>query len=100
MIGVRVMASRTQMQEMALWPKVIAKAREQSATEAGISTNASFGSNFLGDCPVDAVMKFLEKEHELWDAAGIKVTAVSVGDPMGWCYPMKVEEIFDRVKEQ
>jgi hypothetical protein len=28
--------------------------------------------------------------------AGIKVTAVSVGDPMGWCHPMKVEEIFGR----
>jgi hydroxymethylglutaryl-CoA lyase len=92
--------NRTQMQEMAVWPKVIAKAREQGATEAGISTNASFGSNFLGDFPVDAVMKFLEKEHELWDAAGIKVTAVSVGDPMGWCHPLKIEEIFGRVKAQ
>ena len=28
--------------------------------------------------------------------AGIKVTAVSVGDPMGWCHPMKVEKIFGR----
>jgi hypothetical protein len=72
------------------------KENNQGATEAGISTNASFGSNFLGDFPVDAVMQFLEKEHELWDAAGIKVTAVSVGDPMGWCHPMKVEEIFGR----
>jgi hydroxymethylglutaryl-CoA lyase len=92
--------NRTQMQEMALWPKVIAKAKEQGTTEAGISTNASFGSNFLGDFPVNAVMKFLEKEHELWDAAGIKVTAVSIGDPMGWCHPIKSEEIFGRVKEQ
>jgi hydroxymethylglutaryl-CoA lyase len=92
--------NRTQMQEMAVWPKVITQAREQGATEAGISTNASFGSNFLGDFSVDAVMKFLEKEHELWDAAGIKVTAVSVGDPMGWCHPLKIEEIFGRVKAQ
>ena len=45
-------------------------------------------------------MKFLEKEHELWDTAGIKVTAVSVGDPMGWCHPIKIEEIFGRVKAQ
>ena len=62
------------------------------------STNASFGSNFLGDFPVEAVMKFLEKEHELWDAAGIKVTAVSVGDPMGWCHPVKIEEIFGTLR--
>ena len=43
-------------------------------------------------------MKFLTKQHELWDAAGIKVTQVSVGDPMGWVHPTKIEEIFSRVK--
>jgi hydroxymethylglutaryl-CoA lyase len=45
-------------------------------------------------------MKFLEKQHELWDAVGIKVTSVSIGDPMGWCHPGKVEEIFTRVKKK
>jgi hydroxymethylglutaryl-CoA lyase len=92
--------NRSQMQEMAAWPRLIATAREQGAHEAGIGTNATFGSNFLGDFPVAAAMKFLEKQHELWDAAGIKVTAVSVGDPMGWCHPVKVEEIFGCVKQQ
>lgn len=99
-VFVRRNTNRSQMQEMAAWPRVIAKAREQGATEAGIGTNATFGSNFLGDFSVEMTMKFLEKEHELWDAAGIKVTAVSVGDPMGWCHPVKVEEIFTRVKQQ
>jgi hypothetical protein len=28
--------------------------------------NASFGSNSLGDFPVDAVMKFLEEVHGDW----------------------------------
>jgi len=41
-------------------------------------------------------MKFPEKEHELWDAAGIKVLVVIVGDPMGWCHPVKIEAIFGR----
>jgi hydroxymethylglutaryl-CoA lyase len=92
--------NRTQMQEMAAWPQVIAKAKEDGATEAGIGTNATFGSNFLGDFTVDMTMKFLEKQHDLWDEAGIPVTAVGVGDPMGWCHPVKVEEIFGRVKEK
>ena len=92
--------NRSQMQEMEAWPRIVAKAQEQGATEAGIGTNATFGSNFLGDFSVDMVMKFMEKEHELWDEVGIKVTQVSVGDPMGWCHPVKVEEIFSRVKEQ
>ena len=34
--------NRTQMQEMAVWPQVIAKAKEEKATEAGIGTNATF----------------------------------------------------------
>jgi hydroxymethylglutaryl-CoA lyase len=92
--------NRTQMQEMENWPRVIAQAQEQGATEAGIGTNATFGSNFLGDFTVDMVMRFMEKQHLLWDEVGIPVTSVSVGDPMGWCHPTKVTEIFQRVKEQ
>jgi hypothetical protein len=38
----------------------------QMASEAGMRANARFGSNFLGDFPVDAVMKFLEEVHGDW----------------------------------
>lgn len=97
-VFVRRNTNRSQMQEMAAWPKIIENAVRDGATEAGIGTNATFGSNFVGDFSVDMTLRFLEKEHELWDAAGIKVTSVSIGDPMGWCHPVKVEEIFGRVK--
>lgn len=90
--------NRSQMKEMASWTKTIAQAKANGATEAGIGTNATFGSNFLGDFPVEVTMKFLQMQHDLWDAAGIKVTSVSVGDPMGWVHPLKIEEIFSRVK--
>ena len=99
-VFVRRNTNRSQMQEMERWPKIIAKAQELGATEAGIGTNATFGSNFLGDFTPDMSMKFLEKQHDLWDEARITVTAVSVGDPMGWCHPDKVEEILSRVKEK
>lgn len=91
--------NRSQMKEMASWTKTIADAKARGATEAGIGTNATFGSNFLGDFSVDVTMAFLKKQHDLWDAAGIKVTQVSVGDPMGWVHPAKIEEIFTRVKK-
>jgi hydroxymethylglutaryl-CoA lyase len=99
-VFVRRNTNRSQMQEMASWPKIIATAKEKGVKEAGIGTNATFGSNFVGDFTVDMTMKFLQKQHELWDDAGIKVTSVSIGDPMGWCHPVKVEEIFGRVKKQ
>jgi hydroxymethylglutaryl-CoA lyase len=92
--------NRTQMQEMAAWSKVIDGAVKAGKTEAGIGTNATFGSNFVGDFSVDMTMKFLEKQHALWDAVGIKVTSLSIGDPMGWCHPEKVTEIFGRAKRK
>jgi hydroxymethylglutaryl-CoA lyase len=92
--------NRSQMQEMAAWEGVIKNAVESGAKEAGIGTNATFGSNFVGDFSVDMTMKFLEKQHALWDAVGIKVTALSIGDPMGWCHPVKVEQIFGRAKQK
>ena len=92
--------NRSQMQEMEWWPKIIATAQERGVKEAGIGANASFGSNFLGDFSVDVYMKMLERQHDLWDDAGIRVTAASVGDPMSWCHPAKVEAIFYRIKER
>lgn len=92
--------NRSQMQEMARWPDVIAAAVKKGVKEAGIGTNATFGSNFVGDFSVDMTMTFLEKQHALWSAVGIKVVSLSIGDPMGWCHPRKVEEIFGRAKER
>jgi hydroxymethylglutaryl-CoA lyase len=43
-------ANRTPMQEMAAWPHVIARAKAQGTTEAGMSTNASFGSKSSRGC--------------------------------------------------
>ncbi len=99
-VFIRRNTNRSQMQEMELWPKVIAQAKENGATEAGINLNATFGANFVGDFTVDMAMKFIEKQHNLWDDAGIKVTALNIGDPMGWCHPLKVQQIFGRVKEK
>ena len=97
---VRRNTNRSQMQEMERWPQIVAQAQELNVKEAGIGTNASWGSNFLGDFPVDTLMIMLEKQHQLWDEAGIKVTSVSMGDPMSWCRPDKVEDSVVRVKER
>ena len=99
-VFVRRNTNRSQMQEMEAWPRIIARAQETGVTEAAMGANASFGSNFLGDFSVDMYMALLEKQHELWGDAGIKVTQVSMGDPMGWCHPEKADEIVYRVKEK
>ena len=93
-------ANRSQMDEMERWPQIVAQAQELNITEAAIGTNASWGSNFAGDFPVDTLMTMLEKQHQLWDEAGIKVVSVAMGDPMSWCRPDKVEESIERVKDK
>ena len=99
-VFVRRNTNRTQMQEMERWPQVVAQAQELNITEAGIGCNASWGSNFLGEFPVDTLMTLLEKQHNMWDQVGIKVTSVSMGDPMSHCTPAKVDESIYRIKER
>ena len=98
-VFVRRNTNRTQMQEMERWPQVIAQAQELNIKEAGIVTNASWGANFLGEFPVDNLMKMLERQHSMWDEVGIDVRSASMGDPMSHCTPAKVEESVYRVKE-
>ena len=98
-VFVRRNTNRTQMQEMERWPQVVAQAQELQIKEAGIGTNASWGSNFMGEFPVDNLMTMLERQHSMWDEVGIDVRSVSMGDPMSHCTPAKVEESVYRVKE-
>jgi hydroxymethylglutaryl-CoA lyase len=88
------------MQEMERWPQIVAQAQELNVQEVGIGCNASWGSNFLGEFPVDSLMTLLEKEHSMWDEVGINVVSCSMGDPMSHCTPAKVEESVYRVKEK
>ena len=99
-VFVRRNTNRSQMQEMERWPQIVAQAQELNIREAGIGCNASWGSNFLGEFPVDNLMTLFEKQHGMWDEVGIKVVSCSMGDPMSHCTPAKVEESISRVKER
>ena len=99
-VFVRRNVNRSQADEMATWPGIVEKAKAEGATEVGIGVNAAFGSNFLGDFPVEAVMRMLEIQHALWDDAGIVVTEMKLGDPMGWCHPAKVTRLLQSVKNK
>jgi len=82
--------NRSQMQAMAMWPKVIARAKEQGATEAGISTNARFGTNFLGAFPVEAVMKFFDKRRGSRSPRSVSATRWALA-AMTWSVPLLLQ---------
>lgn len=99
-VFVRRNTNRSQMQEMERWPQIVAQAQELNIRESGIGCNASWGSNFLGEFPVDNLITLFEKQHGMWDEVGIHVVSCSMGDPMSHCTPAKVEESVYRVKER
>jgi hydroxymethylglutaryl-CoA lyase len=91
-VFVRRNTNRSQADEMATWPGIVASAVASGATEAQIGVNAAWGSNWIGDISHAERMDKLEQQMDLWDAAGIPVTKVFMGDPMGWHIPAQVEE--------
>lgn len=99
-VFVRRNKNRSQEQEIAAWPRAIAAAREAGAAEAGIGINAAWGSNWVGEFSQEQRMHLLRRQWALWDEAGIKVTSVSLGDPMGWNMPDQVERQLVAIKEQ
>lgn len=80
-------ANRTQAEEIAAVPIAVERAVAAGATEAMIAVNAAWGSNWLGDFTEDQRTELLQYQYDQWTSAGIAVTGVWLGDPMGWNLP-------------
>lgn len=93
-------ANQSRQQELERFPQIVEAAKERGAKQAAIAVNAAFGSNFEGRFTLDQRMELLRHEHALWDEAGIPVTRVTLGDPMGWCMPDVVEESIEAIKDE
>ncbi|TNC29440.1 beta/alpha barrel domain-containing protein [Amycolatopsis alkalitolerans] len=90
-VFVRRNTNRSQEDEIAAWELAVARAKVAGATEAQVGVNAAWGSNWLGLFTQEQRMTMLERQIALWTDAGIRVTKVFLGDPMGWHTPDQVE---------
>lgn len=99
-VFVRRNTNCSQAEEIASWPATIARAQTDGATEAQIGVNAAWGSNWIGDIPHTERMSRLQEQMDAWTAAGIEVTKVFMGDPMGWHLPMQVEEDLTEIQRR
>jgi hydroxymethylglutaryl-CoA lyase len=99
-VFVRRNFNRSQAQEIERWPQIIARAKERGRAAAGIAIHSAWGSNFLGAFTLAQRMAMLEREHALWDEAGVAVTHVNLGDPMSWNAPHEVEETLIAIKKR
>lgn len=84
--------ARTTAQERESLPTVVAEAKAAGVTEAEVCVNAAWGSNWTGPATEEHRMEALTTQIEAWEAAGIPVTRVQLGDPMSWNTPQAVRE--------
>jgi hydroxymethylglutaryl-CoA lyase len=92
--------NRTQLGELSRLPDVVRGAREQGVSEAGIGLLSAFGSNWLGEFSDEQHLQLLDRQYAAWSEAGIKVTRMSIADPMSWNMPHRVERLLGEVKNR
>lgn len=92
--------NRSQQDEIARWPDVVQRARDEGASRASMEVNAAWGSNWEGTFTLQQRMEMLERQHQLWDDAGAEVTRVWLGDPMGWNLPTEVRDTVAAVTQR
>jgi hydroxymethylglutaryl-CoA lyase len=90
----------SQAQEIERWPLIVEGAVKRGVTEAGIAINAAFGSNFEGRFSLEQRMDLFQRQHDAWSEAGVEVTTLLLGDPMGWCAPHTMEEQLEAARER
>ena len=91
-VFVRRNTNRSQADEIAQWPHVIERAIAEGHTSAGIAINAAWGSNWLGLFDQSTRMDLLQRQYDMWTAAGVTIDRVWMGDPMAWNMPDQVGE--------
>ena len=97
-VFVRRNNNKSQQDEIDGWPAIIERTVASGSSSAGIAINAAWGSNWLGDFDEATRMDMLERQYELWTAAGVSVDRVWIGDPMAWNMPDRVASQLRAIK--
>jgi len=92
--------NRTQAQQIATWPKTIEKAVAKGVKEGGMSISNVWGSNWIGEVPLEQHMLMFDRMYRMWDDAGIPVTKVGMADATGWNMPHRVEQTITALKDR
>lgn len=85
-------------EEVARWDAQVAMAKERHVTEAAISVQAAFGSNFEGAFTLEEHLEVLRAQHKRWSDVGIAVTGVQFADPMSWAMPHRLQDLLRSVR--
>ena len=92
--------NRSVDQLMAGWPQAVEAARQHGITQGAIGVGSAWGSNFMGKFSQAYRFSFLEKQHQLMTAAGIRVVSIGLHDSQSWCLPHEMEQDIAEVKRR
>lgn len=92
--------NRTQAKELAGLTDVVRGAQEHGITDGAIGLLSAFGSNWTGEFSHEEHLRMLDRQYQVWTAAGIRVKRVSIADPMSWNMPHRVERLLGDIKSR
>ena len=92
--------NRSVEQIMATWPELTHQAKAQGLRQGRIGIASAWGSNFLGKFTQRYCLSFIERQHELMEAAGIEVAEIGLHDSQSWCVPHEMEQYLVEVKRR
>jgi len=74
--------------------------RAERGHRGGARHQWAWGSNWLGPFSLEQRMDMLRRQHAMWSAADVRVTAVWIGDPMAWNTPDDVVEQLETIQRE
>jgi len=92
--------NRSIVEVMTSWPQEVAEARRDGITTARVAVASAWGSNFAGPFTQRYRLSFLERQHELLQAAGIEVMEIGLHDSQSWCLPHEMERDLQEIKRR
>lgn len=92
--------NRSIEQVMETWPEVIADAKSRSVAQARVGIASAWGSNFMGKFSQAYRLSMLERQIDLFRAAGMEVVEIGLHDSQSWCLPHEMEEDLREIKRR
>ena len=82
------------------WQMSCRARRSKGSPDGAIGLLSAFGSNWTGEFSHEEHMRMLDRQYQVWTAAGIRVKRVSIADPMSWNMPHRVERLLVDIKSR
>lgn len=92
--------NRSIEQTMETWPELIHDARARGVTRARVGIASAWGSNFMGKFSQGYRLSMLERQIDLFRAAGMEVAEIGLHDSQSWCLPHEMEQDLLEIKRR